>query len=92
MFPSKDMKDKLAYMHNRAPNGIIRPRDHLSQLPLLIDPDNVAETRQVFNSGGSGIFARPQEYCSKPYLHIKKLPSRHIAASNRGNQRSWQFC
>ncbi|KAK1254035.1 hypothetical protein MKX08_008030 [Trichoderma sp. CBMAI-0020] len=63
MFPSKDMKDRLAYMHSRAPDGIIRPRDHLLQLSLVIDPNNVAETRRVFNRGGAGVFARPQEYC-----------------------------
>lgn len=85
MLPTKDMKDRLAYMHDRAPDGIIRPRDHLLQLPLVIDPDNVAETCRVFNSGGAGLFARPQEYCSKPYSHLNNSRSRHIAASNQGN-------
>lgn len=63
MFPSKDMKDRLAYMHTRAPDGIIRPRDHLFRIPLVINPDNVAETCRVFNSGGAGLFGTPQEYC-----------------------------
>ncbi|KAH8127708.1 hypothetical protein ACSS6W_008651 [Trichoderma asperelloides] len=63
MFPSKDMKNKLAYMHTRAPDGIIRPRDHLLRTPIVVNPDDVAETGRVFNSGGAGMFAKPQEYC-----------------------------
>lgn len=67
MFPSKDMRNKLAYMHTRSPDGIIRPRDHLLRTPLVVNLDDVAETGRVFNSGGAGMFAKPQEYCSKPY-------------------------
>lgn len=92
MFPSKDMKDRLAYMHTRAPDGMIRARDHLFRIPLVIDPDNVTETRRVFNSGGAGLFGTPQEYCSKPTPCFKDPSSRHITASNQGNQRYWQFC
>jgi hypothetical protein len=65
MFPTKDMRNRLAYMHSRSPDGTIRPRDHLHRLPLVIDPDKEAEARRVFNSGGAGMFAKPQEYCSK---------------------------
>ncbi|KAL6895214.1 beta-lactamase/transpeptidase-like protein [Trichoderma longibrachiatum] len=63
MFPTKDMRDRLAYMHSRNPDGTLRSRDHLHRLPLIIDPDNEAEARRVFNSGGAGMFAKPQEYC-----------------------------
>jgi CubicO group peptidase (beta-lactamase class C family) len=66
MFPGQDMRNRLAYMHTRDPDGTIRPRDHLLRIPLVVNPDNVAETRLVFNSGGAGMFAKPQEYCSKP--------------------------
>lgn len=65
MFPNKDMRNRLAYMHTRDPDGTIRPRDHLLRIPLVINPDNEFETRLVFNSGGAGMFAKPQEYCSK---------------------------
>lgn len=65
MFPTKDMRNRLAYMHSRNPDGTLRPRDHLHRLPLVIDPDNESEARRVFNSGGAGMFAKPQEYCSK---------------------------
>lgn len=92
MFPSKDMQDRLAYMHTRTPDGIIRPRDHLLRIPLVVNPDNVAETRRVFHSGGAGMFGRPQEYCSKPYTYLKDSWPRHIAASNQDDQRYWQFC
>lgn len=91
MFPSKDMQDRLAYMHTRAPDGIIRPRDHLLRIPLVVNPDNVAETRRVFNSGGAGMFARPQEYCSKPYPYLNDSQLRLIVASNRDNQKCWLF-
>ncbi|KAL6894866.1 beta-lactamase/transpeptidase-like protein [Trichoderma evansii] len=63
MFPSKDMQDRLVYMHTRTPDGIIRPRDHLFRIPLVVNPDNATETCRVFNSGGASMFARPQEYC-----------------------------
>ncbi|KAL7782419.1 beta-lactamase/transpeptidase-like protein [Trichoderma ceciliae] len=63
MFPNKDMRSRLAYMHTRDPDGTIRPRDHLLRIPLVVDPDNVPEKRRVFNSGGAGMFAKPQEYC-----------------------------
>ncbi|KAJ4210807.1 hypothetical protein NW759_013108 [Fusarium solani] len=63
MLPGKDMRSKLAYMHARDPDGKLRPRDHLLRLPLVVDPDNKSETAAIFNSGGAGMFAQPQEYC-----------------------------
>lgn len=65
MIPSQEMRSKVAYMHNRGPDGIIRPRDHLLRAPLVVDLDDKAEVARVFNSGGAGMFAKPQEYCSK---------------------------
>ncbi|KAI3574091.1 beta-lactamase/transpeptidase-like protein [Fusarium oxysporum f. sp. albedinis] len=62
MLPNKAMRSKLAYMHQRDPDGTLRTRDHLQRLPLVIDPDNEAEAASVFNSGGAGMFAQPQEY------------------------------
>ncbi|RHZ63446.1 serine hydrolase domain-containing protein [Aspergillus thermomutatus] len=43
--------------------GTLRARDHLLRAPLVVDPDNKAEVARVFNSGGAGMFAKPQEYC-----------------------------
>ncbi|KAL7947089.1 hypothetical protein V8C42DRAFT_352477 [Trichoderma barbatum] len=63
MLPNKDMRSRLAYMHSRDADGKIRARDHLLRIPLVINPDNESEARLVFNSGGAGMFARPQEYC-----------------------------
>lgn len=65
MIPSEDMRQRLAYMNNRNPDGTLRPRDHLLRAPLVADLKNDAEVARVFNSGGAGIFAKPQEYCSK---------------------------
>jgi hypothetical protein len=64
MLPGHAMRSKLAYMHQRDPDGTLRVRDHLQRLPLVIDPDNASEASSVFNSGGAGMFAQPQEYGS----------------------------
>lgn len=61
--PSKQMKANLAYMHQRTPDGVLHPRDHLNRTPLVVADGE--DTSRVFNSGGGGLFARPQEYCSK---------------------------
>lgn len=64
MIPSQDMKDKLAYMnHRRGHDGSLHPRDHLLRTPLVVTEKE--EISRCFNSGGAGLFARPQEYCSK---------------------------
>lgn len=68
MIPSKEMRSNLAHMNTRDTNGKLRPRDHLLRLPLVIDPNNKSEVASVFNSGGAGMFAQPQEYGSKCYL------------------------
>lgn len=65
MIPSHDMRKKLAHMHARDMEGVIRPRNHLHRQALVIDPDNEAEVKQLLNSGGAGMFAKPQEYTRK---------------------------
>ncbi|WDK22748.1 beta-lactamase [Colletotrichum graminicola] len=60
MFPTPSMKAQLAYMHHRRPDGEIVARDHLLHRPLIVQSEE--EIRQCFNSGGAGIFAKPQEY------------------------------
>ena len=65
MIPTKDMKSKMAHMHFRDPQGKIRPRDHLQRLPLVIDDADTATVSNVFNSGGAGMYAKPQEYTSE---------------------------
>ncbi|KAF5010141.1 hypothetical protein FDECE_3687 [Fusarium decemcellulare] len=63
MIPDRGMRSRLAYMNARDPDGKLRPRDHLLRLPLVVNPDDKAETASVFNSGGAGMFAKPQDYC-----------------------------
>lgn len=63
MIPSKDMRNRLAFMHTKSADGKLAPRDHVLQAPLVIDPDNKADVAQIFNSGGAGMFAKPQDYC-----------------------------
>ncbi|KAJ5518111.1 Beta-lactamase-like protein [Penicillium expansum] len=63
MIPNHDMRQRLAYMNCRNPDGTLRSRDHLLRAPLVVDLEDDAEVARVFNSGGAGIFAKPQEYC-----------------------------
>jgi hypothetical protein len=65
MIPSQEMRAKLAYMHARDHDGTLRLRDHLLRMPLVVSHDNEAQVAAVFHSGGAGMFAKPQEYCSK---------------------------
>ncbi|GKT93970.1 beta-lactamase family protein [Colletotrichum tofieldiae] len=60
MIPTPSMKAQLAYMHYKRPDGEIVARDHLLHRPLIVQSE--AEIRGCFNSGGAGIFAKPQEY------------------------------
>ena len=62
MIPRQEMREKLAHMHHRDKDGVLSPRDHLQRLPLVIDPNDESEVARVFNSGGAGMFAKPQEY------------------------------
>ncbi|GKT49534.1 acyltransferase mlcH [Colletotrichum spaethianum] len=60
MIPTASMKAQLAYMHYKKPNGEIVTRDHPIHRPLIAQSQE--EIRGCFNSGGAGIFAKPQEY------------------------------
>lgn len=65
MIPTQEMRSKIAYMHAREKDGTLRPRDHLQRIPLVINPNDKAQVASVFNSGGAGMYAKPQEYCRK---------------------------
>jgi len=57
MFPTAEMKSKLAHMHARDKDGNITEREHLQLAPLKASsPDG------IFNSAGAGCFAQPSEY------------------------------
>ncbi|KAJ5099440.1 beta-lactamase/transpeptidase-like protein [Penicillium argentinense] len=75
MIPSHEVRKKLTFMNNRGPDGTLGPRDHSLRAPLIVDLDNEADVGRIFNSGGAGIFAKPQEYCSEyPENFIKRHP------------------
>lgn len=65
MIPTPSMKAQLAYMHQKRPDGKLVHRDHLLHRPLIVQSEE--EIRACFNSGGAGIFAKPQEY-TRTYL------------------------
>lgn len=56
------MKERLAHMNFRNKDGKLSPYDHIQRLPLIVDE---AGKKDVFNSGGAGCFAKPQEYARK---------------------------
>ncbi|ORY17069.1 beta-lactamase/transpeptidase-like protein [Clohesyomyces aquaticus] len=60
MFPNESMKQRLACMHSRRPDGSLNRRQHLLQKPLVVEAD---EVKAVLNSGGAGCYGRPQDYC-----------------------------
>ncbi|KAK7456743.1 hypothetical protein CaCOL14_010647 [Colletotrichum acutatum] len=60
MIPTPSMKAQLAYMHYKRPDGKLVHRDHPLHRPLIVQSEE--EIRACFNSGGAGIFAKPQEY------------------------------
>lgn len=64
MIPNQDMRQRMAYMNHRDGDGKLRHRDHLLRAPLVVDLNNKSEVDRVFNSGGAGMYAKPQDYCS----------------------------
>lgn len=87
MIPSHDMRQRLAYMNHRNPDGTLSPRDHLLRAPLVVDLENDTEVARVFNSGGAGIFAKPQEYCSESRVVPRNLSRFHTLTCLRRGPR-----
>lgn len=63
MFPTEEMKSKLAYMNHRGHDGALRPQDHLLRGPIVMKTKEEADG--FLNSGGAGMFGKPKDYCSK---------------------------
>ncbi|KAJ5454926.1 Beta-lactamase [Penicillium desertorum] len=63
MFPSADMKVRLAYVNQRSPDGKLSLREggHLFKRALKVESEE--DIKATFNSGGAGCFAVPSEYC-----------------------------
>ncbi|KAH8725842.1 beta-lactamase/transpeptidase-like protein [Phaeosphaeriaceae sp. PMI808] len=59
MFPTSEMKKKLALMHQRRHDGSLIGRDHLLRKPLTVES---SEVKNVFNSAGAGAFSKPSDY------------------------------
>jgi CubicO group peptidase (beta-lactamase class C family) len=70
MFPTADMKKKLAFMHQRKPDGTIIARDHLLRKPLVVESAGV---KDVFNSAGAGAFSKPADYARKLFCCLVLL-------------------
>lgn len=61
-FPHAEMKKKLAFMHQRKPDGSLIGRDHPFRKPLVVESSGV---KDVLNSGGGGAFSTPSDYARK---------------------------
>ena len=85
MFPSRSMRSRLAYMNSRSPDGNLSTRDHLLRAPLVVDLDRKSEIDRIFNSGGAGMFAKPQDYCSTS-AQIPPVPSLTMRPTRAGGQ------
>lgn len=72
------MKENLAYMNARTPDGQLHPRDHLLHRPLVVV--DRADIENCVNSGGAGCFAKPQEYCRE---YIDRLLKPALTTSGR---------
>jgi CubicO group peptidase (beta-lactamase class C family) len=59
MFPSEEMKERLAGMNQRLHDGKLIARDHLLRKPLVAKGKEVDE---VLNSAGAGAFGTPSDY------------------------------
>jgi CubicO group peptidase (beta-lactamase class C family) len=79
MFPTADMKKKLALMHYRKPDGTIIARDHLLRKPLVVESAGV---KDVFNSAGAGAFSKPADYARKCSCRNNVLKSLRMFRNN----------
>ncbi len=52
-FPSQEMKERLAYMNQRYPDGHIAAREHLLRAALY--PNAILRKNEIFNSAGAGL-------------------------------------
>ena len=66
MFPSDEMKSRLASMHQWDVDGTLRERDHLHRRAMIAKSDH--EKKHILNSGGAGCFAKPTENLSKSII------------------------
>lgn len=70
MLPTEDMKNRLASMHQRSPDGTLKLREGSHIMGASLDAMNSGEANTVFQSGGAGCFGVPSEYCSKFLLSV----------------------
>ncbi|KAK5944906.1 hypothetical protein PMZ80_002108 [Knufia obscura] len=63
MFPTQEMKSKMAWMHSRdLHTGVLKRAidGHLNRAPMVAKTQ--AEKDAIFQQGGAGCFARPNQY------------------------------
>lgn len=63
MFPTQEMRENIAYMHQRDTSGNLNERNHLYR--RAFGATTKEEQDRFFHSGGAGLFARPRDYLSK---------------------------
>lgn len=61
MFPTPEMKQNLAFMHQKWPGSTAsEERDHIYREPIMAETP--ADRERLFHSGGAGLFAKPDQY------------------------------
>jgi CubicO group peptidase (beta-lactamase class C family) len=88
MFPTADMKKKLAFMHQRKPDGTIIARDHLLRKPLVVESAGV---KDVFNSAGAGAFSKPADYARMFFCWVVSLETLTISRNHCNAAERWHF-
>jgi CubicO group peptidase (beta-lactamase class C family) len=63
LFPSTDMKQRLSYMHQRAPDGKISLREDGHPMKWSLRVKTPEDKKSVFNCGGAGCFAVLGDFC-----------------------------
>jgi CubicO group peptidase (beta-lactamase class C family) len=63
--PTKAMKDKLVFMHDREPDGTISIRQHGHLLRYALLERSEEAGRRIVHSGGAGCFGPTGSYCGR---------------------------
>ena len=89
MFPTEDMKKRLAHMHQRNHDGSLVERDHLMLKVLGAKTDEISD---ILNSGGAGAFAIPSDYARRlqTYSGLTANRNHRDLAQRRHITKNWR--
>ncbi|KAN0076455.1 Beta-lactamase/transpeptidase-like protein [Elaphomyces granulatus] len=93
LFPSADMKRRLSYMHQRAPDGKVSLREEGHVMRWSLRVETPKDKKAVFNNGGAGCFAALGDFC-KPHEQAQGWTflgflNIHVTPTGRGPRSIW---